>query len=82
MLIMFTLSKEILDCLDQYDVMDNDFIEDPLCEVQRLLCNEPLKLVNYIHSIENLEPEYIRQLEDKIISFSLDRLKIILLNRQ
>lgn len=79
---MLTLSKEILDCLDPYDVMDNDFIENPLDEVQRLLCNEPLKLVNYIHSIENLEPEYIRQLEDKIIAFSLDRLKIILLNRQ
>lgn len=79
---MFTLSKEILDCLDPYDVMDNDFIENPLDEVQRLLCNEPLKLVNYIHSIENLEPEYIRQLEDKIIAFSFNRLEIILLNRQ
>ena len=79
---MFALSQEILDCLDSYDVMDNDFIENQLDEVQRLLCNEPLKLVNYIHSIENLEPEYIRQLEDKIIAFSLDRLKIILLNRQ
>lgn len=79
---MFTLSQEILDCLDTYDVMDNDFIENPLDEVQRLLCNEPLQLVNYIHSIENLEPEYIRQLEDKIIAFSFNRLEIILLNRK